>query len=296
MYMLTTDEQPKKFIDIHGKRMAYVEAGDGPSVIFLHGNPTSSYLWRNILPVVAPHARCVAPDLIGMGDSEKLPGSDPSRYGFLEHRRYLDALFERLDLSRGVVLVGHDWGGALAIDWARRHPDSVRGVCYFETTIRPREWSEVNPSERALFEQLRSSEGERMILQENAFVEVLLPRWVSRQLSEAEMEAYRRPFRNAGEDRRPTLTFPREILIGGEPAHMLPIIQANTDWMSTTNTPKLFISGNPGAIVFGALRDFCRTWPNQREVTVRGKHYLQEDSPLEIGQAIVDWLATLPQA
>ena len=294
--MLTTDEQPKNFIEIHGKRMAYVEVGDGPPVIFLHGNPTSSYLWRNILPVVAPHARCVAPDLIGMGDSEKLPGSDPARYGFLEHRRFLDALFDHLDLSHGVVLVGHDWGGALAIDWARRYPASVRGVCYFETTIRPREWSEVNPSERALFEQLRSSEGEQMILQENAFVEVLLPRWVSRQLSDAEMEAYRRPFRNAGEDRRPTLTFPREILIGGEPGHMLPIIQANTDWMSTTDTPKLFISGDPGAIVFGALRDFCRTWPNQREVTVRGKHYLQEDSPLEIGQAIVDWLATLPRA
>lgn len=294
--MLTTDEQPNKFMEIHGRRMAYVEVGDGPSVIFLHGNPTSSYLWRNILPVVAPHARCVAPDLIGMGDSEKLPGTDPARYGFLEHRRFLDALFDRLDLNRGVVLVGHDWGGALAIDWARRHTAAVRGICYFETTIRPREWSEVNPSERVLFERLRSSEGEQMILQENSFVEVLLPRWVLRQLSETEMDAYRRPFRNAGEDRRPTLTFPREILIGGEPGHMLPIIQANTDWMSTTDTPKLFISGDPGAIVFGALRDFCRTWPNQREVTVRGKHYLQEDSPLEIGEAIVEWLRTLAHA
>ncbi|QBQ99064.1 haloalkane dehalogenase [Paraburkholderia pallida] len=294
--MFSTHEPPKKSIEVLGRKMAYVEAGNGLPVVFLHGNPTSSYLWRNILPVVAPHARCIAPDLIGMGDSEKLPGSDPARYGFQEHRRFLEALLDALGLDREVVLVGHDWGGALAIDWARRHPASVRGICYFETTIRPREWSEVNPSERALFEQLRSSEGEQMILQENAFVEVLLPRWVLRKLSEAEMEVYRRPFRNSGEDRRPTLTFPREVLIGGEPAHMLPIIQANTDWMSTTETPKLFINGDPGAIVFGALRELCRTWPNQREVTVRGKHYLQEDSPLEIGQAIVDWLGTLPRA
>ncbi|WP_028219273.1 haloalkane dehalogenase [Paraburkholderia oxyphila] len=294
--MFSIHEPPKNYIEVLGRKMAYVEAGDGLPVVFLHGNPTSSYLWRNILPVVAPHARCIAPDLIGMGDSEKLPGSDPARYGFQEHRRFLEALLDALGLDREVVLVGHDWGGALAIDWARRHPASVRGICYFETTIRPREWSEVNPSERALFEQLRSSRGEQMILQENAFVEVLLPRWVLRKLSEAEMEVYRRPFRNSGEDRRPTLTFPREILIGGEPAHMLPIIQANTDWMSTTETPKLFINGDPGAIVFGALRELCRTWPNQREVTVRGKHYLQEDSPLEIGQAIVDWLGTLPRA
>ncbi len=294
--MLSTEEQPKKFVEIQGKKMAYVEVGSGPPVVFLHGNPTSSYLWRNILPVVAPHARCVAPDLIGMGDSEKLEGADPARYGFLEHRRYLEALLDRIGVGEDVILVGHDWGGALAIDWARRHVRSIRGICYFETTIRPRDWSEVSPSERSLFERLRSSDGEQMILQENAFVEVLLPRWILRQLAEAEMAAYRRPFLKAGEDRRPTLTFPREILIGGEPGHMLPIIQANTDWMSTSDTPKLFISGNPGAIVFGALRDFCRTWPNQREVTVCGKHYLQEDSPLEIGRAIVDWLATLPRA
>jgi haloalkane dehalogenase len=292
--MLSTQELPKKFAEVHGKKMAYVEAGGGPPVIFLHGNPTSSYLWRNILPVVAPHARCIAPDLIGMGDSEKIEGSNPARYGFLEHRRFLETLLGRLGVTENVVVVGHDWGGALAIDWARRHPESIRGICYFETTIRPREWSEVSPSDRSLFERLRSPEGEQMILQENAFVEVLLPRWVLRQLSEAEMNAYRRPFRNAGEDRRPMLTFPREILIGGEPSHMLPIIQANTDWMSTTNTPKLFISGDPGAIIFGALRDFCRTWPNQREATVRGKHYLQEDSPREIGQAVADWLRTLP--
>jgi len=291
--MFSTQELPKKFCDVHGKRMAYVELGIGPPVVFLHGNPTSSYIWRNIMPMVAQGARCIAPDLIGMGDSEKLGGSDPQRYGFLQHRRYVEGLLEKLGIADNVVLVGHDWGGALSMDWACRHPNAMRGIVYFETTVRPRSWDEFNPVQRGLFERLRSSEGEDMVLQQNVFVETLLPQWIIRPLSGQEMNAYRRPFLKPGEDRRPMLTFPREILIGGEPEHMRGIVEAYAHWMETSDVPKLFINGDPGAVIFGNLRDYCRTWNNQQEVTVRGRHFLQEDSPHEIGQAIVAWLGSI---
>ena len=291
--MLSTHEQPKRLAEVNGKNMAYVEEGSGLPVVFLHGNPTSSYVWRNILPVVAPHARCIAPDLIGMGDSDKLEGVDPARYSFLEHRRFLEAFLENLGLTDKVVMVGHDWGGALAMDWARRHPSSVRGIAYFETTVRPRDWDEISPPVRRFFERLRSAEGEQMVLEENHFVEKLLPQWILRGLSEAEMSVYRRPFLKPGEDRRPTLTFPREILIGGKPEHMVPVVEGYSSWMAQNEVPKLFINGDPGAIIFGDVREFCRRWKNQKEVTVRGKHYLQEDSPHEIGNAIVEWLGGL---
>lgn len=292
--MISCDVPIKNFKTILGHGMAYVECGNGAPVVFLHGNPTSSYLWRNIMPVVAPHARCIAPDLIGMGDSSKLPGDDPARYGFLEHRRYLEALLDQLGVSENVVIVGHDWGGALGIDWARRHSDIVRGVVYFETTVRPRMMAELDPNQREFFQSLRSSEGEKMVLEENLFVEQLLPNWIIRDLNDAEMAEYRRPFKNAGQDRMPTLVWPREILIDGEPAHMVPIIEANEKWMASGAKPKLFIKGDPGAVISASVLDHCRTWQNQEEVTVRGKHYLQEDSPAEIGEAIVDWLAKHP--
>jgi haloalkane dehalogenase len=267
--MFSTKELPKKFCDVHGKRMAYVELGSGSPVVFLHGNPTSSYIWRNIMPMVARGARCIAPDLIGMGDSEKLGITD------------------------NVVLVGEDWGGALSMDWACRHPSAARGIVYFETQVRPRNWDEFNPAARSLFERLRSAEGEAMVLQQNVFVENLLPQWIIRPLCSEEMAVYRRPFLKPGEDRRPMLAFPREILLGGEPKHMLELVQDYAHWMSTSDTPKLFINGDPGAIIIGNVRDYCRTWKNQQEVTVPGRHHLQEDSPREIAQAIVSWLASV---
>jgi haloalkane dehalogenase len=291
--MFSTKELPKKSCDVHGKRMTYVELGNGAPVVFLHGNPTSSYIWRNIMPMVAQGARCIAPDLIGMGDSEKLEGTDPARYGFLPHRRYVEGLLEKLGITDNVVLVGHDWGGALSMDWACRHPSAARGIVYFETQVRPRDWDEFNPAARSFFEQLRSPEGEEMVLQQNVFIENLLPRWIIRPLSDEELAIYRRPFLKPGEDRRPTLTFPREILIGGEPKHMRKIVQDYAHWMATSDIPKLFINGDPGAIIFGNVRDYCRSWKNQKEVTVRGRHFLQEDSPREVGQAIVSWLASI---
>lgn len=285
--------QNKQFCQIGGNQMAYVEVGSGTPVVFLHGNPTSSYLWRNVLPHVAPLARCIAPDLIGMGDSDKLEGDDPARYSFLEHRKFLDSFISSLGIGQELVLVGHDWGGVLAMDWARRHPDAVRGVVYFETTVRPRKWSEINPAQKAFFERLRSPEGEKLVLEENLFIEKLLTDWIARPLSVEEMNEYRRPFLKPGEDRRPTLSFPREILIDNEPAYMLPIVREYAAWMASSDVPKLFISGMPGAIIFGDVREYCRTWRNQEEVQVPGRHYLQEDSPHEIGRAIAEWLTKI---
>jgi haloalkane dehalogenase len=291
--MFSIEEPAKQFCEVIGKRMAYWELGSGPPVVFLHGNPASSYIWRNIIPHVASQARCIAPDLIGMGDSEKLEGTDPDRYGFLQHRRFVDGLLEALNVTKDVVLVGHDWGGALAMDWARRHPDAMRGIVYFETMVRTRSWDEMDQSARSLFERLRSSEGEDLVLADNVFIEKLFPARILRSLSEAEMAVYRRPYLQPGEDRRPTLQFPREIPIDGTPEHTAQIVKDYGDWMATNGIPKLLINGEPGAVLTGSLLEFCRTWRNQEEVTVRGKHFLQEDSPREIGEAIARWLARL---
>jgi haloalkane dehalogenase len=288
--MFSVDEPTKRRQDVFAKRMAYVDIGRGRPVVFIHGNPASSYMWRNIMPHVAPLARCIAPDLIGMGDSDKLPGTDPGRYSFLEHRRYLDELLKSIGADRDVILVGQDWGGALAMDWAKRHPDRIRGIVYMETFFQPRSWEEMDPAQRATFERLRSPEGEHLVLVENIFVEKVMPSRILRQLSNQEMTVYRRPYLNAGEDRRPTLTFPRELAVGGEPSHMVEIIRDYGNWMATSDVPKLFVNGEPGSIVTGAVRDFCRSWKNQHEVTVPGRHFLQEDSPDEIGVAIADWL------
>jgi haloalkane dehalogenase len=292
--MFSIEEPTKQFCEVFGKKMAYSELGSGPTVVFLHGNPASSYIWRNIMPHVAPQGRCIALDLIGMGDSEKLEGTDPDRYSFLQHRRFVDGLLERLGVTNNVVLVGHDWGGALAMDWARRHPDAMRGIVYFETLVGPRSWNEMDQSARSLFERLRSPEGEELVLKENVFIEKLFPARIVRSLSEAEMAVYRKPYLRPGEDRRPTLQFPREIPVDGAPEHTAQIVKDYGDWMATNDIPKLLINGDPGTILTGSLLQLCRSWPNQEEVTVRGKHFLQEDSPHEIGQAIARWLVRLP--
>jgi haloalkane dehalogenase len=288
--MFPIEEPAKQFREVFGRKMAWSELGSGPPVVFLHGNPVSSYIWRNIMPHVAPHARCIAPDLIGMGDSEKLEGTDPDRYDFSQHRRFVDALLEQLNVTNDVVFVGHDWGGALAMDWARRHPHAIRGIVYFETMVRPRSWHEMDQSARDLFERLRSPEGEELVLKDNVFIEKILPARISRSLTDAEMTVYRRPYLRPGEDRRPTLQFPREIPIDGAPAYTARVVKDYSDWMAANDIPKLLINGDPGTILTGDLLEFCRSWRNQEEVTVRGKHFLQEDSPHEIGQAIAHWL------
>ena len=278
-----------RYASVLGRRMAYRKVGAGDPIVFLHGNPTSSYLWRHVLDGVADLGRCLAPDLLGMGASDKLPDSGPGRYRYVEHREHLDALLDQL-VTGPVVLVGHDWGGVLAMDWARRHPEAVRGLAYLETLVAPVSWSGENAPDPDLFRPLRGPDGERLVLDENVFVEKVLPAGTARALTAAEMDAYRAPYRTPGESRRPTLTWPREIPIDGQPADVAEIVSANATWMATSPVPKLFVNGEPGALLTGALREQCRRWSNQREVTVPGLHFLPEDSGPAIADALRGWL------
>ena len=286
------DPHPRKRAKVLDSEIAYVETGvaGGRPIVFLHGNPTSSYLWRNVIPHLSDRGRCLAPDLIGMGESGKAPAGE---YRFADHARYLDAWLAAMDV-RNAVFVVHDWGSALAFHWARRHAGRVAGLAYMEAIVRPLTWDEWPESIRPIFQALRSPAGEEMILTKNLFVERLLPGAVLRGLGEAEMARYRKPFRKPGESRRPTLTWPRQIPLDGEPADVVEIVQAYADWLSESPVPKLFVNADPGIILTGAQREFCRAWPNQTEVTVKGLHFVQEDSPDDIGRAVagvVDRLA-----
>ena len=282
------DPCPRRRIAVLDSEMAFVDTGGGAPVVFLHGNPTSSYLWRNVIPPVASRGRCLAPDLIGMGDSGTAPAG---RYRFVDHARYLDAWFDAVGLTREVTLVVHDWGSALGFHWARRHPERVAGLVYMEAIVRPVTWAEWPEPARKIFQTMRSPAGEEVVLGKNVFVERILPASVMRGLDEAAMSVYRRPFLEPGESRRPTLTWPREIPIEGEPADVVAIVEDYATWLARSPVPKLFVNAAPGSILTGAQRQFCRTWPNQREVSVRGTHFIQEDSPDEIGAAVVDFLA-----
>jgi len=280
----------KRFTSVLGRKMAYVELGQGDPIVLLHGNPTSSYVWRHVIPHIANLGRCLAPDLIGMGGSEKLPDSGPGSYTFVEHRGFLDGLLDNLGVRDRVTLVLHDWGAALGFDWANRHRDAVAGLAYMEAIVRPVTWAQWPDAARGIFQGFRSEAGESMVLERNIFVEAVLPGSILRKLTDEEMAEYRRPYLEPGESRRPTLTWPREIPIDGEPADVTEIVSGYGEWLQTAPVPKLFVNADPGAILTGGLREFCRTWPNQTEVTVRGSHFVQEDSPDEIGRAIADWL------
>jgi haloalkane dehalogenase len=281
------DPHPRRRVAVLDSEMAYVDVGRGDPIVFLHGNPTSSYLWRNVIPHVAGHGRCLAPDLIGMGASGKLAGC---AYRFADHARYLDAWFDALGLGRDVTLVVHDWGSALGFHWAARFPERVKALAYMEAIVRPLTWAEWPENARGIFQGMRSPAGETIVLEKNVFVERILPGSVLRRLGDDEMRVYRGPWLASGESRRPTLTWPREIPIEGEPADVVAIVERYARWLTTTTTPKLFVNADPGSILVGAQREFCRTFPNQREVTVRGSHFVQEDSPSEIGQALARFL------
>ena len=283
----------KKAINVKGNSMSYVDEGEGDPIVFLHGNPTSSYLWRNVMPHLMGRGRLIAPDLIGMGDSDKLDDSGPERYDFFEHRDYLDGFLAGVGVRENVKLVVHDWGSALGFHWAHRHPDAIRGIAYMEAITKPMSWDEFNQAARPVFEGFRSSAGESMVLEKNIFVEKVLPGSIIRKLTEDEMAEYRRPFLDAGESRRPTLTWPRQIPLDGEPDDVVKVVEAYGQWMATAEFPKLFINADPGAILIGSQRDFCRAWPNTTEMTVRGIHFIQEDSPDEIGRGIAHWMDNL---
>lgn len=287
----STERLSKQYKTVQGKQMAYHEVGEGDPVVFLHGNPTSSYLWRNIIPHVADRARCIAPDLIGQGDSDKLDDVSEGTYRFVDHREYLDGLLDQLDLGDHITFVIHDWGSALGFDWANRHRDRVAGIAYMEGIVTPIEWANFDEGGRRVFQGFRSPAGEEMVIEKNIFVERVLPSAVLRGLSEEEMVVYREPFLDP-QHRRPTLTWPRQIPIEGEPEDVVAIVNDYAEWLKSSDLPKLFVNADPGSILTGPQRDFCRTWPNQTEVTVSGSHFVQEDSPNEIGQAIADWLPT----
>ena len=283
----------QQFARVNGKRIAYLEAGAGDPIVLLHGNPTSSFLWRNIIPELEGCGRVIAPDLIGQGDSEKLPASEgPDRYSFEVAFDYLDGLLRELDANQNVTLAIHDWGSGLGFHWASLHPESVKGIAYMEAIVMPMTWEDWPESARGIFQGFRSPKGEDLVLERNMFVEAVLPSSIIRDLSDEEMAAYRAPF-DSPEHRRPTLNWPRQIPINGEPPHMVDLVDAYAAFMAKTDIPKLFINADPGSILVGKQRDFCRTWPNQTEITVKGLHFVQEDSPQEIGRAVAAWHAGL---
>jgi len=279
----------KKYIDVLGKQIAYVEMGDGDPIIFQHGNPTSSYLWRNILPQLQGLGRCIAMDLIGMGDSEKLEDEGNMTYSYNTHKKYFDGFLDAIGVGSNATLVIHDWGSALGFDWANNYPEKVKAICYMEGIVKSMEWEDWNEDAKGIFQGFRSPAGEEMILEKNLFIEAVLPGSILRKLSDAEMNEYRRPF-NDKKSRRPTLDWPRQIPLENDPPEICRIVDSYSQWMAENNIPKLFINAEPGAILIGKQREFCRTWKNQKEVTVKGSHFIQEDSPNEIGNAIFDWL------
>lgn len=281
----------KRSASVLGRHIAYIEEGDGIPIVFLHGNPTSSYLWRQVLPHLKGFGRLIAPDLIGMGDSDKIPASEPDRYRFASHARYLDAFLNSVTNSReAVVLVLHDWGGALGFDWASKHPERVRGIAYMETFVRPLALADLPESFHPTLRAVRSREGERLVLDENMFIEKMLPAVTQRVLSNEEMAEYRRPYLAPGEGRLPTLQWPREVPLSGEPADVTERMNAYTEWLRTSVTPKLFIDADPGVFITGAVRKFASSFPNQEIAKVTGMHFVQEDSPQEVGAAIKTWL------
>ena len=283
----------KKKIIINNMTMSYIDEGEGDAIVFQHGNPTSSYLWRNVMPYLEGQGRLIACDLIGMGDSEKLPNSGPDSYSYFEHRDFLFALLEELNIGKNVVFVIHDWGSALGFDWSFQNQERVQGIAYMEGMVKPVTWDEWPENAIKVFQGFRSEAGESMVLDKNIFVEKVLPSSIIRELTNEEMNEYRRPFLNAGEDRRPTLSWPRQIPIQGEPKEVVKVVENYSNWLSSSDLPKLFINADPGSILTGKQREFCRSWPNQEEVTVKGTHFIQEDSPNEIGKAVSSFVSQL---
>ena len=292
MTNISDEELEKKTIEILGKNMSYVERGEGNPIIFQHGNPTSSYLWRNIIPHLENQGRCIAIDLIGMGDSDKLNDIGENTYSYHVHKQYFDSCLKELGIENNVIFVIHDWGSALGFNWAYENQNSVKGICYMEAIVRPITWNEWPEDGRSIFQGFRSEAGEDLVLKNNLFVERVLPGSIIRDLSEKEMDVYRRPFLKEIE-RRPTLDWPRQIPIENEPEEVCKITEDYSSWMSVNEIPKLFINADPGAILIGEQREFCRKWKNQKEITVKGSHFIQEDSPHEIGDALSNWVQSI---
>jgi haloalkane dehalogenase len=286
------DPFPRKRMRVSDAEMAYVDVGSGDPILFLHGNPTSSYLWRNVIPHVQHFGRCIAPDLIGMGESDKLPDAVPGTYSFATHAAYLDDFLDNVGLVGPVTLVLHDWGSGLGFDWAERHRDQVRGIAFTEAIVTPMTWEDWPPDARRIFQLMRSDDGEAAVLDKNVFVERILPASVARGLTPEAHERYRAPFRSR-DDRRPTLDWPRQIPMENEPPDVVEVVERYGQWLATSDVPKLFLDADPGSILIGRQREVVRRWPALTEVTVPGSHFVPEDSPHEIGRALAEWIPTL---
>src|ERR1041385_4084764 len=275
----------RKYVDVHGVPMAYVDVGTGDPIVFLHGVPTPSYLWRNIIPYALPYGRCLAPDYVGMGYSAAAPDGN---YRFFDHQRYLDAWLDAVGVTKNVILVVHDWGSALGFSWAQRHPERIKAIVYMECIVRPfRSWDEWPDNTKAFFQRKRTAEGEDMILERNLFIEYLLP---LRNLRPEVIDVYRRYWAIPGRARMPMLAWSRDLPIAGEPADVVEVVESYAKWMSKNSIPKLFIDADPAGFLIKGQREFCRAWPNQQIVTVRGAHFLQEESPHEVGQAMAGFI------
>ena len=283
----------KKYKEILGKRMAYLDSGSGQSIVFLHGNPASSFLWRNITPHVEDIGRIVVPDLIGMGDSEKLEGTDNPDYQYHGQYKYLSTLLDELDLGEEINLVIHDWGSAMGFQYARENADKIKSITFMEAIVMPLTWDQWPENARNIFQLMRSEAGEEIVLEKNVFVERILLNDSADGFSDEEKAEYIRPFKNAGEDRRPTLTWPRQIPVDGSPQAVIDEVIKNGEFHKNSNIPKLFINANPGSILIGDQREFVRTWNNLEEITVKGNHFIQEHSPNEIGKALSEFLNKL---
>ena len=283
----------KNYKEILGKQMAYLDSGEGQSIVFLHGNPASSFLWRNITPAVEGMGRIVVPDLIGMGDSEKLDGVDNPDYQYHGQYKYLSTLLDSLDLGNEVNLVIHDWGSAMGFQYARENSDRIKSITFMEAIVAPLSWDDWPENARNIFQLMRSEAGEELVLEKNIFVERILLNDSAEGFSEEEKAEYIRPFKEAGEDRRPTLTWPRQIPVDGEPQAVIDEVTKNGEFHKDSNIAKLFINADPGSILTGHQREFVRTWKNLKEVTVKGNHFIQEHSPSEIGEALKNFLENL---
>lgn len=292
MTEISAREPEKKNINVLGKKMTYVDRGEGDPIIFQHGNPASSYLWRNIIPYLENQGRCIAIDLIGMGDSDKLTDNGNNTYSYHIQKQYFDKCLEELEIKENITFVIHDWGSALGFNWAYEHQESVKGICYMEAIVKKISWEDWPKDAKSIFQGFRSDAGEDLILKKNLFIEGVLPNAIIRHLTETEMDIYRKPFLKEI-DRRPTLDWPRQIPINNEPEDVCKIVDDYSSWMSINEIPKLFINADPGSILTGKQREFCRKWKNQQELTVKGNHFIQEDSPNEIGEAISKWYRNL---
>ena len=283
----------KKYKEILGKQMAYLDEGSGQSIVFLHGNPASSFLWRNITPFVKDLGRVVVPDLIGMGDSEKLEGIDNPDYQYHGQYKYLSSLLDELDLGEEINLVIHDWGSAMGYHYARENANKIKSITFMEAIVMPLTWDQWPENARNIFQLMRSDVGEEIVLEKNIFVEKILLNDSADGFTDEEKAEYIRPFKNSGEDRRPTLTWPRQIPVDGSPQAVIDEVIKNGEFHKDSNIPKLFINADPGSILVGEQREFVRSWKNLQEVTVKGIHFIQEHSPNEIGTAIKDFLDSL---